>query len=261
MKKVTYLLAVLFALALMSMGCEKENPNPDDDNLLPDKNALRISKIADNPAMMNPLVTFEYNAKGLVTEIGGDGGGTSNIIYNDADLPVKIVSIPIDEMDGEIYYGDTTTTDIIWTENSFTLSYIDWSDELRQEKYTLDPNGRIVSIDYYSYEALWEGNEAEIYYVRDGVEEWAQTRQLTENNHPLSALNLAIVIAGDISWIYDECDWVFQNKYCLDNISSADEGSADYTYEYNGDGYPTQLEIYETTEHDTWMYYFEYETN
>ena len=265
MKKATYFLTVLFAVTLMSTSCEKENSN--QDNPIPKNNALRISKIADNPAMKDPLWTFEYNEKGLVTMIKGDRHrGVSTITYNDENLPVKIIWI-----ENDIYFADTTITDISWDENSFTLSYVDWSDELEQETYTLDANGRIISIDWSDedeyrrgYEASWEGDKAEIYYVRDSDEEWAQTRELTEYKHPLSAINIAIINAGEtgeISWIYDECEEVFQNKYCLSYIASADEGSAAYEYEYNEDGYPTQLDIFETTDGGIYRFYFEYEND
>lgn len=248
MKALTKLTIAALLLASIIPGCEK-------DPLQPDKNALRISKIADNPGMQDPLWTFEYNDKGLVEEIFVLDRHSeqdpiiysASIIYNDDNLPVEI--------------GDI---DINWEENSFTILYPE-SYDMPDETFMFDGNGKITEQSYNlgdsrrGYEARWEGDEAEIYYMRDGTEEWAQTRKLTQNPHPLSSINIAVVYLSDLSWIYDECEIFFQNEYCLAYLTSVDEGSADYTYEFNEDGYPTELEIYETTEKDTYKFYFEYE--
>lgn len=261
MNKRTFLLTFLFSVALMSTSCEKENT--DTDNLNPDKHALRISKIADNAAMFDPWWAFEYNDDGLVTKITGDrANDTIYVTYNNDDLPVMIVIEEVRSViDNHVVYD---TILISWSQNSFTL-YQDYYFE--NVIHTFDANGHITIInwsadeEYMGYEARWGGSEVYIYFMRGDTEEWAQTRELNEYSHPLSAINLAILVSCDISWIFDECEFTFQNKYCLKTNSSADEGSAVYEYEYNKDGYPTQLDMYETTEHANWMFYFEYEND
>lgn len=54
MKKIAYLLTIIFAIALISFSCDKEDDSQDSH--------LRISKIADNFAMENPFYTFEYDS-------------------------------------------------------------------------------------------------------------------------------------------------------------------------------------------------------
>ena len=224
-------LAILFVF--LFSGCEK-------DPLQPDKNALRISKIADNSAMIDPLWEFEYDSDGYLIGISGDENrGTTTITYNSEDLPEMISWVTDDFSSGDEseYYA---TSHIVWGNNSFVLD---------GDTYTLDANGNITNISWddsnSGYECTWQEDRAEIYYYRDGSNEWAQTRVFNQYNSPLSAINLAIINACDISWIYDECDWIFQNKYCLSTNSSADEGSADYDCDYNDDGYPTRIRIIE----------------
>lgn len=245
MKALTNLLIANIILTFL-FGCEKENLNNNDDNNAPDKNALRIAKIADNSAMQDPWWTFKYNEDGLVTEIEGEKmWGKAIITYNDDELPVKIV-------------WKEETYDISWTESSFTISYY-YGLELQHETYRLDANGHIISIDD-DFEARRNGNNIDIYYLDDGDEEWAQTRELNEFSHPLSEINIAILNACSISWVFDECDYTFQNDYCLAMNSSIDEGSAEYEYEYNEKGYPAELLINEI-EGRNYKFYFEYETN
>ena len=119
MKAFLNFLFVLIIISIFSSGCEKENSNPEDNNLVPDKNALRISKMAYDIGMENPWLSFEYNEKGLVTEIKHRNyDDLIYITYNEDDLPVKIVWIK-DPIGGD---GGVYTTEIVWVENSYTAT-------------------------------------------------------------------------------------------------------------------------------------------
>ena len=129
MKKVAYILTVVFALALMSMGCE-ENPNPDDENT---DVVLRISEMA-NVGGEN-LTLFQYNADGLLSKVDYVNYYYNSIGYDAQNRPIKSTR----------FYNDNPTsgkaTNIEWTDDGFIITYSDYND---QTIYILDAEGRII---------------------------------------------------------------------------------------------------------------------
>lgn len=249
---------IIATVSFSASGCEKDNLTPDKDPLKPDKNALRISKIADNSAMLEPLWDFEYDSDGRLIGITGDENrGTTTITYNAEDLP-ELATWVIDDFgsttDASEYYD---TSRIVWGSNSFILDGVSFS---------LDENGNATSIIWddgkRGYEPIWQEDRVDVYFYweLDSGKEWEVTRVFNEYNSPLSAINLAIINACDIDWIYDDCYYLLQNNYCLTTFNSQGEGRSDFDYEYNDDGYP--IKLMETMDGEmVQKLYFEYESN
>lgn len=263
MRKVAYLMTMIFALALMSIGCEKENPNPDDDNRVPDKNALRISKIANNPGMFKPDYTFEYDADGRVIEIS-DGTDLFLITYNADNLPIEMVA----EMENDY----DKTIEIIWNENGYTTKSSYYSRE-STVTYQLDSQGRIISIIDSTYrqdhdtlyidrfEVRWSEYEMNFNKLMDDGEEiWKQTRNYNEFNNPMAAINIAILNEFQISYIGTDYGLSFQRSSCVASYNCENEGTGSYLYEFNESGYPTEV-IVSRGYGDSFNLYFEYESD
>ena len=128
MKKVTYLVTVLFALALINLGCEKENPNPDDEN---SDVVLRISKMTDN---IENTMLFQYNSDGLIIKVDVVSHNYYHSIeYDEQNRPIKYSMIEYG------YYDGVQTNNIEWTDAGFIISR-----DSHQSIYILDSEGRII---------------------------------------------------------------------------------------------------------------------
>lgn len=236
MKKVTYLLTVLFALALINLGCEKENPNPDDEK---SDVVLRISEVSYNDG--DPI-SFVYNDNGLVTEINGRNEIFDySIQYNDINQPVSVVQ---KYSSGELLYEYT----IDWDEDGFTTSFY-YTDESTTvtSRYDLDSEGRITDF------GEWFENDS---LVLDG---YLSIKLDKNSHHPFSSINIAvIIIAGGI---IEPDFFCYGNMYCplrVDDLQ--DDDYYTHEYEFNKDGYPTKL-IYRDNYGSRYYHYFEYETD
>jgi hypothetical protein len=229
MNTISKLTALTLLIALIFSGCEK-------DPLQPDKNALRISKIADNSIMEDPWYVFTYNSDGLLTMIDGDWGGGTSIAYNDDDLPIKI--------------GDV---DVTWTESGFS-----YSDNGNPTSYELDSKGRIIKIteeNVYDNEIritnmIWNGTES----VDVDGHNWSVIRTFNENHNPLASINIAILIVADIE-VYP-FEYYFQNQYCVATNQEDDDSVVDIEYTFNDNNYPNRLKGSEAS----YYVYFEYES-
>lgn len=237
MKKVYGLLLIIVAL-FIGFGCE-------EDNLKPNKNALRISKIADNIMMEDPWLTFEYNKDGLLEKIysGWNSSEPTVIVYNSKKQPIKVGNDVIE-----------------WGDNEFTIKRF-WENELEREKnYKLDNQGRILKItdtNFYNNNTTvtdmkWIGNDS-LY-----IERHNESFKFNDIPHPLSSMNLAVIISADIP--LGEWDIEYQNSLCLYKFSQPSI-SATLAYELNEQGYPIVANYrYKSGEGvDYESIYFEYE--
>jgi len=223
MKIISKLVVLTFLFVLIFTGCEK------DDTTQPDKNVLRISKIADNYSMDFPRYTFEYNDDGLLTRIiypeSTEGlDNITEITYNENNQPIKC--------DDE---------DIIWNGNDFTIRRINQyeNDALEVDKIYHLENGRVKDFTrkYYNpdgsisssstVEYTWIGNDSlYIEYVNAGF-------RFDDNNSPLKSIPLPILVATNIG--LGEWEFLYQNQNCLiDWKELGDYGlSAHVTYTFN----------------------------
>lgn len=236
MKKTLYFFILLLISVSFIASCERGDT--------PDGARVRITKIADNQAMEDPWYVFEYNSEGLLTTIIGYSNYSMEIDYNSNGLPIKLNDYTI----------------ISWTDDGFILSN-DENDN--KEIYVLEANGRIIKKteiftpqfsdpDTSVINAIWTGDE------NLSVPEYSSTYKYVKKNNPFSGINLATVVAAELE--YGEWEIEFQNNYC---IIEYDEGifSAEVTYQFNSQNYPTVADIKYTSEegvfHD--YVYFEYE--
>lgn len=258
MKTLSKLAILALLLAFLYHGCEK-------DPLQPDKNTLRISKIARNSEMIDPIYVFEYNEKGLLTRITGDWvEDYISITYNDEDLPIKI-------FEKSEFEADNKTIDIVWEENSYTTTTGTY--DIYTDTYHFDSQGRIDSYSYSSYnasfdetytrnfEVVWDDKEMNFYQLNDGSErEWIQTRKYNENKNPMQAINYAILNEFELTYVLADYGITFQQDLCVSMHHCEDEGVGTYEYEYNEDGYPISVLILREDYGPTY-YYFEYESD
>ena len=239
MNTISKFTALTLLIALIFTGCEK-------DPLQPDKNALRISKIADNSDMEDPWYEFHYDKNGLLTGITGDWADDNwTISYNNDDLPIKI---------GEI--------DISWNGNNFSCSVSG-----RDYSYELDSDGRILKItDEYPEEndlritnMVWHGNDSVnmsgFLVDYEPPYTWAVSRTFNDNCSHVSSVNIAILIICDIEFYPFE--YYLQNQYCIAKNQEDDDSPDEVEYLFNDDNFPTRAKV----SGDSYYIYFEYESD
>jgi hypothetical protein len=250
MKKVTYLLAIIFGIAFFGVSCEKED-NPEGER-------LRIKKIADNIAMENPTV-YEYNSDGLLIKVT-DSYSVIEIEYNSNDLPIKI--------------GDKT---IEWMDNTFVVTDTDYEND--KEIFTLNSKNQIVSEVFlirensqsefdtssvYSY--YWTGNSrlkriCNIYPpLSEWNENWEDEYVFGSGISPFKGISIAVLVC-EYGLGFGDWDKV-QNAFCVNEyIENSDGYSATITYDFNEQNLPIRADIEEdwtvSTSHE--YAYFEYE--
>jgi hypothetical protein len=124
------------------------------------------------------------------------------------------------------------TTEIQWTNNGFTLNYEDGEEDDIQ----LDSQGRVIKTNNDD-KFTWYGNDSLI--VKDLQYDEVEKFRFNEYKHPLSGLNIAVILAADINLGEWEVEW--QNNYCLREY---DDGSWIIKNEYtlNEQGYSTLME-------------------
>lgn len=245
MRKVFGLILIGITL-LIGFGCE-------EDNMKPNMNALRISKVAGNIAMEYPWYKFEYNQDGMVEKFyrnwNPEGSNQPTlIVYNNKNQPIKVHNQVIE-----------------WGDNEFTIKSF-WQNELERERiYKLDNQGRILKItdtDFYHNitsitDMKWIGSDS--LYIGDRLDvingdttyyPINHSFKFNDFNHPLSSINLAVIISADMA--LGEWDVEYQNKYCIEKFVEGNNNTYNLYYTLNEKRYPTRMEHFQYV-------YFEYE--
>ena len=123
--------------------------------------------------------------------------------------------------------------------------------------YELDSKGKIIRVSEEGtdeYNIVWDADiRVEVNLPHD--ETWGETVQYNEYNHPMSAINLAILNTHELDYIGTEFDNVYQNKYCISMFQEWDFGADEIEYQYNEEGYPTRATVIPDNDY----IYFEYE--
>jgi hypothetical protein len=136
MKKVTYLVALIFAMVLITNSCEKDNNS--------ESARLRISKIADNQQMEDAAI-FEYSSSGLLTRVT-QGSEELDVEYNDNGQPIKT---------NEYRDNDHTFSQVKnfnWNSEGFISA--DEGDSNNKTVYKLNTDGQLASKTALSRENL-----------------------------------------------------------------------------------------------------------
>lgn len=246
MKKVTYLLTVLFALALINLGCEKENPNPDDEN---SDVGLRISKMTDN---IENTVLFQYNSDGLINKID-DGYHHRSIEYDEQNRPIKWSSVEYDRPES------LQTHNIEWTDDGFIVY---------GDIYTLDDKGRISRISSQNDEGIIVHSEDYTYVGeskvtierKDDSGEIYETFEIEFGSfyNPFRYFNVALTVLD-----YTVCPDDVPSHHSKYALSSTVDGSQSVTatYEVNEHNIPIKGTFNNAYYGSDEIYYYEYETD
>lgn len=252
MKNLIYLIALIFAIIISSCT--------DDDNLEdnPDEGGrLRITKMAYNKYLDYPIV-FEYDSNNLLVKIttnwGNDGVYT---IENDSEgKPIKINGTYSDAG-----YIETNTVNIQWTSNGFMINY----ESGHSYTVLLDKQNRVIGINKYGEyddKFTWYGNDSLL--VQDLVYDDIEKYIFNDYKHPLSEINIAVILITDISLGEWEVEW--QNNYCISEYGDYYKGNT-YSpwirneYVVNEQNYPILLETrYLDEDGDIEYLSFEYES-
>lgn len=234
----------------------------DDDNLEgnPDEGGrLRIIKMAFNKYLDNPS-TFEYNSDNLLAKLTINySNGRKRICevqYDSENNPIKVIRTYF-EYEGVPDNGETVIVDIQWTNEGYILKYGNYDYDDEQDTIRLDSQMRVIGLnDNYIFD--WTGNDSlTVRYVpSNSIEKFS----FNNYKHPWSGINIATILAMDISLGEWEVEW--QNNYCLREY---DDGSWTIRNEYtvNEQDYPTLMETrYLNTEENLPNEYmsFEYES-
>jgi len=259
MIKLSYLL--IFALAILFFtSCERGTSDAD---------SVRIRQIANNSDFGNPLYEFEYGNDGMLSriiELYDDYKCISEILYNSNNQPTSINSMEYIE---ESIFSTITKT-IIWDAKGFTLGE---EDSNTKKVYLLDTKERIKSVV-----ELYKNSETQVfdtlgidYYWTDETHlkishtykppyssenaDWEEDFYFNSGNSPLSGLHIALLVTSTV----ELAEWVeLQNQYCTKRFVDK-YLSADITYDFNSNNYPTKADIkYGDGYHD--YLYFKYES-
>lgn len=248
MKKTTSLATLLLLLLFLITNCSKSDIT--DEGISKDSR-LRITKMAHNKYLDNPS-TFEYNTDNLIVKINLNYGENKKIVEIQYNSDNKPINVNLKEYySNELRYDNTI--EIQWTNNGFTLNYEDGE----QDDIQLDSQRRVIKTNSND-EFTWYGNDSLI--VKDMQYDDVEKYRFNEYKHPLSGLNIAVILAAEINLGEWEVEW--QNNYCLREY---DDGSWIIRNEYtvNEQGYPTLMETrYLNTEENLPNEYmsFEYES-
>jgi hypothetical protein len=254
MKKITYLFVLLFSLVLVITSCSKnDNPlSPDGTN----GSGLRINKIADNNAMLNPFYNFGYDSSNHLIKIWEDGLYHSFIIqieYNSNQKPIKLTHT--DYYEG--FVEDVQVTNIQWTNVGFNTLREDESNK-DQSIYKIDQQGRISNFTYtytnksynnpgtytYSYSYDWSVNSKLTVNEIDPDDDTSTYNfQYNSTFNPLSQINIAIMVIENI--LSYDTDIYFQSKYCVSEIGHTNpihNQLTQFFYTLNDQNYPIVIE-------------------
>ena len=241
-------MTVLLALALISMGCEKDNPNPDDENT---DVVLRISKMADNIEMEDPIV-FHYNSEGLVNQIE-DGIFIKSIEYDEQNRPIKWSRVEYDRPES------LQTTNIEWTDDGFVV-YGDIC--------TLDDEGRISRISSQNDEGIivhskdytYVGESRVTIERKDDSGNVYETYEIEFGSvyNPFRYFDVALTVLD-----YTVCPDDVPSHHSNYALSSTVDGnqSLTATYEVNEYNIPIKGTFSNAYYGSDEIYYYEYETN
>jgi hypothetical protein len=253
MKKVAYLMVLAFSMVLINTNCKKDENGSD-----PDETSLRISKIADNQAMQNPLYTFEYDAQNLLVKIYSENQYSTqydDIVYNTNKQPIKVTHT-------EYYLGSLESSrisNIEWTTKGFTITNNDVYNEINI--FELDSHGRIAkntnvfkpqssAVDTTIIIYKWVGDDSL------SIENYSETYKFEKKNHPFSGINLAVLQSTNIGY----SEWSEYQNAILTKKYHETSFDAEATYTYNDKNYPLKVDIKYTSDegisHD--YVYFEY---
>jgi len=260
MTKLSFLLIFVLAILFLT-SCERGTPDAD---------RVRIRQIATNSDFENPLYEFEYRNDGMLSriiEMCDDYECISEIHYNSNNQPTSINSV---ESIGDSYSYPRTKT-IIWDADGFTLGE---EDSNTKKVYLLDTKERIkqaVNLYKNSQTQVFDTMSIDYYYWTDETqlkishihtppyssynEDWEENFYFNSGNNPLSDLHIALLVSSTV----ELAEWVeLQNQYCTKRFVDK-YLSADITYDFNSNNYPTRADIkYGDGYHD--YLYFKYES-
>jgi hypothetical protein len=270
MKKVTYLVALMFALVLISTSCEKDNNS--------ESARLRISKVADNPAMENATV-FEYNSEGLLIKIKDEDNVYIDIEYDSKNNPINLKEFYLEGNHFEVHYE----TNIEWSNEKFIIN-----NGFGNKEFTMNSNKIVKQVNTDNYGTL--GHSDYVWYNNDSLKitTFDTNNQLNipsthkfhfgSLNSPFKTINVAF----RTSIVNNTCflnDIEFQNDNCMNNSIEVGEVQ-DYsnettityiyettvTYEGNQSNYPLKAILHYKGSYGTETFdysefrYFEYES-
>ncbi len=260
MKSIYSFSMIMIVVLMFCVGCEK------DGDFDPDR--LRIAKIAGNSNMENPWCTLEYNSADQLTKVLSKHS-FKEISYNDKGQPVEVRSY-------DVAWSVTTPYEeyyIEWVEDGFVIVHPDW--EERRKKYVLNAENQIISeIDLRMdtetkkfeevkiIENKWSGdNQLKricTYYppLSEGNDNYEVDYQFATGWSPVKGINIALVVRKVVCWS-EFCE--IQNTYCT-SMFSAKNLTAEISYQYNEQNYPTRAEIDYYDEYGLEYAYFEYES-
>jgi hypothetical protein len=253
--------AIIVVLLFISISCRKDNNSNGP--------RLRITKIADNPAMENPEI-FEYNSNGLLVKIDyGNNQEFMSIEYNEINQPIKLL-VGISDGTGDIHYTNIDT--IIWNPKGYTLTY--QTIENSRYEYNLSSNGQLSSRTIFErkntlsvfdtaelWKSDWIGRDKlkivhSYYPPYEENDEWEEDLSFGTGYSPLKGINIALVefASGWLPWQPEYQNLYPTTKYSHENLT------IDIVYELNKDDFPIKAEIKYSNSDTHDFIYFEYES-